>query len=146
MVFGNADNNIKYAQGVYRQLKDMGHIIEYVYSKRSKVISKLGHVVIPEEGYCQKFEGLVPMLGATEWSTFVDKWKRDHESEITKQLGYETGPQFQFLTGILFATSSSKNTVPLLQNVRLNMWYYCMSFVLILPNITFTVSTAGNPS
>ena len=28
MAFGNADDNVKYAQGVYRQLKDMGHLIE----------------------------------------------------------------------------------------------------------------------
>ena len=118
MVFGDASDNIKYAQGVFRQLKDMGHIVEYVYSKRSKVISKLGHVVIAEEDYRRKFEGL-PTFGATERSSFVDKWKRDHEREITNQLGYKTGPQFQFLTGILFATSASKNTVPQLQNVRL---------------------------
>ena len=135
LVFGDADDNVKYAQGVYRQLKDMGHLIEYVYSKRSKVISKLGHVVIAEEEYRRKYNGL-PSFGPMEKSSFVDKWKRDHEKEITKQLGYKTGPQFQFLTGILFATSASKNTVPLLQNVRWNMFDNCM-FYYITYNVIF---------
>ena len=115
-MFGDPENNVQYAHGVFRQLKDMGHVVEYVYSKRSKVISKLGHVVIAEEEYHQKYEGLPP-FGAHKRSGFVDQWKRDHEKEITKQLGYKTGPQFQFLGGIMFATSTSKVTVPVLQNV-----------------------------
>ena len=44
IVFGDADHNVQYAQVVYCKLKDMSHLIEYVYSKRSKVVSKLGHV------------------------------------------------------------------------------------------------------
>ena len=94
----------------------MGHVIKYVYSKRLTVISKLGYVVIAEEDYCQKYEGLPP-FGVNEHSAFIDKWKQDHEKEITKQLGYKTGPQFQFLSGILFAMSTLKVTVPVLQNV-----------------------------
>ena len=127
IVFGDAADNVKYAHGVYRQLTDMGHIVEYVYSKRSKVLSKLGHVVIAEEEFCRKYEGLEP-FGATERSAFVDKWKRKHEREITQQLGYKSGPQFQFLSGILFATSVSKHTVPLLQNVRL---FVCLYIIFI---------------
>ena len=72
LVFGDADDNVKYAQGVYRQLKDLGHIVKYVYSKRSIEISKLGHVVIVEEEYRRKYEGLPP-FGAMEKSSFVDK-------------------------------------------------------------------------
>ena len=50
----------------------MGHVVEYVYLKRLKVISKLGHVVIAEEDYHRKYEGL-PLFGATKRSAFVDK-------------------------------------------------------------------------
>jgi hypothetical protein len=32
-------------------------------------------------------------------------------------IGLDNGPQFSFLTGVLFATSSSKHLVPLLQHV-----------------------------
>ena len=147
LVFGDADDNVKYAQGVYCQLKDVGHLIKYVYSKRSKVISKLGHVVIAEEEYRRKYDGLPP-FGAMEKSSFVDKWKRDHESEITKQLGYKTGPQYQFLTGILFATSTSKITVPLLQNVRLNMFHYCMFYYFSYYDtfLSYAITIAGGSS
>ena len=96
-VFGDPENNVQYAHDVFRQLKDMGHVVKYVYLKRSKVISKLGHVVIAEEEYRRKYKGLPP-FGANEQSAFIDQWKRDHEKEITKQLGYKTGPQFQFLS------------------------------------------------
>ena len=122
-VFGDPDHNVQFANGVLRQLKDMGHVVEYVYSKRSKVISKLGHVVIAEEEYRRKYEGLPP-FAANERSAYVDEWKRGHEKEITKQLGYKTGPQFEFLSGILFATSTSKVTVPALQNVSVCIIYF----------------------
>ena len=73
-VFGDPKNNIQYAHGVFCQLNNMGHVTQYVYSKRLKVISKLGHVVIAEEDYRRKYKGL-PLFGATEHSAFVDKWK-----------------------------------------------------------------------
>jgi uncharacterized protein YybS (DUF2232 family) len=117
-VFSDPDNNVQFANAVLRQLNDMGHVIEYVYSKRSKVISKLEHVVIAEEEYRRKYEGL-PLFCANKQSAFVDEWKRGHEKEITRQLGYKTGPQFQVLSGILFATLTSKVTAPVLQNVSL---------------------------
>ncbi len=37
-VFGDLDNNVQFAKGVLRQLNDMDHVVEYAYSKRSKVI------------------------------------------------------------------------------------------------------------
>ena len=126
-MFGDAADNVKYAHGVYHQLSDMGHIVKYVYCKRSKVLSKLGHVMIAEVEFRRKYEGLEP-FGAMERSAFVDKWKRDHKSEITPQLGYKSGPQFQFLAGILFASSTSKHTVPLLQNVRL----FACSYIIFI--------------
>ena len=44
-------------------------------------------------------------------------WKAEHEAFLNDVLGYEDAPQYRFLAGILFAPSSSKNMVPLLQDV-----------------------------
>ena len=94
----------------------MGHFVELVYCRQSKVISKLGHVVIVEEVFHWKVDGEAALV-ANERSKFVEEWKRSNASEIAKQLGVKDGPQLGFLTGILFASVTTKHTVPLLQNV-----------------------------
>ena len=117
-LFGQPEDNVKYASGVASEMKRMGHFVELVYCRRSKVISKLGHVVIAEEVFHRKVDGEAP-LGANERANFVDEWKRANAAEIANQLGIKDGPQFDFLTGILFAPATTKHTVPLLQNVSL---------------------------
>jgi hypothetical protein len=47
----------------------------------------------------------------------IKKWKTDNDVYLNNVSGMEDGPQFLFLMGILFATSSSKHLVPLLQGV-----------------------------
>jgi hypothetical protein len=41
----------------------------------------------------------------------------ENEIFLNNVLGLEDGPQFSFLTGVLFVPSSSKHLVPLLQDV-----------------------------
>ena len=125
-IFGSPEDNVKYARAVASDLKEMGHLVEMLYCTRSKVVSKLGHVVLAEEDYRRKYDG-EPPLEATERSAFVDKWKKNHATQMCDQLGLKDGPQFEFLTGILFAPSTTKVTVPLLQNVS------PVSFLYILP-------------
>jgi hypothetical protein len=117
-IFGKPEENVKYANAIAREMKDMGHMVEMLYSKRSKIISKLGHVVLAEEDYRRKYDGESP-LAANERAPFVEKWKRQHASQMSEQLGLKDGPQFEFLSGILFAPSTTRITVPLMQNVSL---------------------------
>jgi hypothetical protein len=44
-------------------------------------------------------------------------WKQEDETFLNDRLGFETGPQYCFLAGILFAPSTSKVIVPQLQDV-----------------------------
>ncbi len=56
-------------------------------------------------------------MDKAEQLKFIKKWKTDNEVYLNNVFGMEDGPQFLFLTGILFATSSSKHLVPLLKDV-----------------------------
>ena len=115
-LFGSPEDNVKYAHGVFTEMIRMGHFVQFAYCKRSKVISKLGHVVIAEEIFRRKLDG-EEALAANERSKFVEEWKRKNAKAIANQLGVRDGPQLQFLSGILFAPATAKDTVPLLQKV-----------------------------
>jgi hypothetical protein len=58
-----------------------------------------------------------PALDKTLQLQFVNKWKKEKELYLNEVFGLEDGPQFKFVTGVLFATSSSKHMAPLLQHV-----------------------------
>ncbi len=59
----------------------------------------------------------LPALDKTLQLKYVNKWKAENELFQNFVFGLEAGPQFLFLTRILFATSSSKHLAPLLQPV-----------------------------
>ena len=56
-------------------------------------------------------------MSGEERSKYVVDWKAEHDAFLNDVLGYEYRPQYCFLAGILFAPSSSKNMVPLIQDV-----------------------------
>ena len=122
-IFGSPEDNVKYAHSVARELKEMGHFVELLYCTRAKVVSKLGYVVLAEEDYRRKYDGDSP-LPSNERSAFVEKWKKQHATKLCDQLGLKDGPQFELLTGILFARSKTTITVPLLQKVSPLGWTY----------------------
>ena len=115
-IFSSPQDNMKYANNVAWELKDMGHFVELLYFKRSKVLLKLGHVGLAEEDYHCKYDGESP-LPSNEHSAFVEKWKKQHTTKLCDQLGLKDGPQIEFLAGILFTPSTTTITVPLLQKV-----------------------------
>ena len=51
-----------------------------------------------------------------EHFAIMNKWKADNYDELIFELG-AVNDHFKFLNGIMFATSASKVTVPMLQNV-----------------------------
>ncbi len=56
-------------------------------------------------------------MDKAEQLKFIKKLKTDNDVCLNNVFGMEDGPKFTFLTGILFATSSSKYLIPLLQDV-----------------------------
>ncbi len=57
------------------------------------------------------------IMDKVEQLKFLKKWETDNDVYLNNVFGMEDGPQFLFLTGIHFATSSSMHLVPLLQDL-----------------------------
>ena len=116
-LFGNADDNVGYAEGVRAALIDMGHTCELTYATRREVILKLRQTVIREE-ILRREANKEPVLEKGEMTnSFIRKWLIDNEVELTHQLGVEDGPPQRFLSGMFICTSVSKVQVPFLQDV-----------------------------
>ena len=115
-LFGVPEQNVQYAAGVVSELIAMGHHAELQYGSRKKVVSRIGKVVLVEEGYRRK-EAHELQLKGNERQDFVDAWTEKHAIELDESLGLEDGPERRFLLGICFATSASVTTVPYLQKV-----------------------------
>ena len=108
--------SMQYASGVVSELMVMGHHAKLHYGSRKKVLSRIGKVVLAEEGYRRK-EAHELQLKDHERQDFVNAWKEKHAIQLDASLGLEDGPEHRFLLGICFATSASVTTVPYLQKV-----------------------------
>ena len=87
-----------------------------IFQDRQKTIQAASAVVLHEDLLRWKKMKL-PALDRTSQLKYVNKWKAEKELFQNKEFGLKDGPQFLFLTGVLFATSSSKHLVPLLPHV-----------------------------
>ncbi len=114
-LFGSPDNNILYAKGVSAELLRLGHEVEFTYSDRRATLKKTMAMVLSEEVERRLKEK--ESMDKPQQKQFIKQWKVDNEVKINTVFGMEDGPQYSFLTGMLFATSSSKHMVPLLQDV-----------------------------
>ena len=115
-LFGSAEENVRYARGVMDHVRQLGHEVEMIFQDRQKTLQAAGLVVLHEDLLRRKKMKL-PALDKASQLQYVNKWKAENELHLNTEFGYKDGPQFTFLTGVLFATSSSKHLVPLLQNV-----------------------------
>jgi len=109
-LFGSADVNVKYASAVAARMCDLGHEVKLVFSTRRQVLTDVSSIVLNEE--LARRKKLKQSMNGAERNKYVldDKFLND-------ALGFEKGPQYRFLGGILFAPSSSKVIVPHLQDV-----------------------------
>ena len=115
-LFGNADDNVKYAKGVKDHLTALGHAVELCYHDRRRSLQLLTSVVIKEELVRRKKMNL-PALDKQLQLNFVRAWKKQNALWINTVFGLDDGPQFEFLSGALFATESNRHIVPRLQHV-----------------------------
>ena len=60
---------------------------------------------------------MLPALNKEMQKRYLVKWKAANEIWLNTVFGLADGPQLRFLSGVLFATASSKSMVPLLQEV-----------------------------
>ncbi len=102
-------------RGVANQLCKLDHEVELIFGNRQKTLKKATAIVLSEE--VERRKKVNKIMDKAEQLKFIKKWKTDNDVYHNNVFGMEDGPQFTFLTGILFATSSSKHLVPLLQDV-----------------------------
>ena len=79
-------------------------------------MKRLTKVVLDTEKRQRKDDDNVMTFSNEECLAFMNKWKADNYDKLVFELG-AVNDHFEFLNGIMFATSASKLTVPMLQNV-----------------------------
>ena len=112
-LFGLANDNVKYAHS-WNQVKGLGHKVEMVFNDCRNTLQMVSTVVLYKENMRLK-KAHLPALGKELQKKYLNKWKADNEVWLNTVFGLADSLQLQFLTGILFATSSSKQMVLLLQ-------------------------------
>jgi hypothetical protein len=114
-LFGSTKENVQYARGVLDHVR-LGHEVEMIFQDHQKTIQAASAVVLHEDLLRRKKMKL-PALDKASQLQYLNKWKAENKLYLNKEFGFTDGPQFMFLTGVLFATSSSKHLVLLLQHI-----------------------------
>ena len=108
-IFGDPEENCKYAGHVKDALEAEGHIVKLRITSRRETIQNIKRIVIGDELLrLKEFDGstILPL----ERSAFVDKWLEEHDELLVKQLGSKNDG-FNFLNGIF---SFAQKTLPFL--------------------------------
>jgi hypothetical protein len=107
-----------YAHGVQAKLRKLGHHVELIFADQLETLQKVCAAILAEE--IQQLKKRKTSMDTQEQLKFVKQWKTDNEIFLNNVLvlGLSDGPQMSYLMGILFAPSSSRHLVPLLQDVN----------------------------
>ncbi len=113
-LFGTPEDNVSYAGSIAREMRRLGHEVKLIFLSRKETLSHVSTVVVHEEAERHKTsKPPIPPLDIV-WA----KWKDKNALILSNALGIEGGGgECQFLTGILVATSMSKELVHTSQEV-----------------------------
>jgi hypothetical protein len=114
-LFGVAEDNVKFAEGVKSELEKEAHVVELVYTNRKDTLKNIERLVVGEELIRVKNE-TNGSLSKEEHRQFWSKWKTDHYALLVNQLGLKTQDS-RFFHGVFFTPSFTKTTVPKLQSL-----------------------------
>jgi hypothetical protein len=118
VIFGIAEDNDCYAEGVVAAMRELGHTAELVYTSRDETLAAINTIVIYEEINRRKIKNEALFDGIAARMAFWKKWKEDNALWIDNKLGIKGGPaENRFLSGILVATSASKSIFDTTQEV-----------------------------
>ena len=91
-LFGLANDNVKYADGVMDQLRALRHEVEMFFSDRHSTLQMVSTVVLNEENMRRKKDKL-PALNKAMQKTYLMKWKAANEVWLNTVFGTADGPQ-----------------------------------------------------
>jgi hypothetical protein len=114
-LFGVAEENVKFAEGMKSELEKEGHVVELVYTSRKETLKNVERLVVGEELIRLK-KATNGTLDREERRQFWNQWKLDNYALLVNQLGFKT-QQSRFFHGVFFTPSFTKRTVPELQTL-----------------------------
>ena len=84
-VFGIAEDNVCYAEGVVAAMRVLGHSAELVYTSRDKTLAAMNTVVVNEEINRRKKKNEPAFDSVTDRKAYWNKWKEDDNQYIGDQ-------------------------------------------------------------
>jgi len=88
-LFGVAEENVRYAEGMKSELEKDGHVVELMYTSRKDTLRNFERLVIGEEIIHLK-SATNGTLDKDERRQFWSKWKTDNYALLINQLGFKT--------------------------------------------------------
>ncbi|MFM6174888.1 MAG: SWIM zinc finger family protein, partial [Sphaerospermopsis kisseleviana] len=114
LIFGCPSENVGYTHHVARRLRDQGHHVSLKYTTRKDTIKNVERVIMSEE--LLRLKANNETMSVEERRAFVIKWKKSNKIVLESQLGSKN-QSLQFVHGVFFAPSFTRETVPQLQRV-----------------------------
>ncbi len=114
-LFGNSEENVKYAEGMKMYLERNGHVVELRYTSQKETIRNVEQLVVSEELQHLKAKDN-SSLDKEKKSAYWNTWKKVNYNLLVNQLGYKTTIG-HFLHGLFFGRFFSKAIVPELETV-----------------------------
>ena len=87
-------------------MEEMGHVVHLDISDRLTTMKRLTKVVLDTEKRQRTEDDNVMTFSNEEHLAFMNKWKADNYDKLVFELG-AVNDHFEFLNGIMFATSAS---------------------------------------
>ena len=112
-IFGNATNNVKYAEEVAPLMRSLGHEVELIFSSQKEMLANINMDVLQEEVDHQKKNNLPAFDNANARKVYWQQWKNKNALFLAESLGIGGGPlESKFLTGVFVTPSTSKHMFP----------------------------------
>ena len=88
-LFGVADENVKYAEGMKSVLENDGHVVELMYTSRKETLRNVERLVVGEELLHLK-SATDGTLDRDEGHQFWSKWKTDNYALLVNEIQFKT--------------------------------------------------------
>ncbi len=85
VLFGLAEENVQYAEGLQAELRASGHDVKLLFWDRKQTIGQVGAVVLSEE--MAQLKKLKTMMDLEQQKRYVKRWKKDNEIFLNNVFG-----------------------------------------------------------
>jgi hypothetical protein len=85
LLFGSAEDNVQYADGVAAELRRMGHEVELLFGNRKETIQKVLAVVLCEE--MARLKKIKQTMDAAQQKHYVKRWKKENKLFLNNVFG-----------------------------------------------------------